>query len=241
MTLAWVELKRSYSGTYLGIFWRPLSATIVGLTLGLVYSIILQQPRGDYIPYVITGLVVWSFTSQLIIEGGKLFYANASQIKEVPLSYFSYIYKYLLRNSISLILSFMPVIIVLTYYGQIADSRFFQTIIGIIIVSINGFWISIVLGIATLHLKDLSELTANFMRLVFFITPVLWTPEMAGAKGEIIVYNPLFYYLDVIRSPLIGHEINGNSYAVTSIISIFGIVLAYFVYNKYRDKISFMV
>ncbi|WP_059021770.1 ABC transporter permease [Vibrio coralliirubri] len=241
LTLAWVELKRSYSGTRLGVFWRPLSATIVGLTLGVVYSIILQQPAGEYVPYVITGLVVWTFISQLIIEGGKIFYANASQIKEVPLSYLSYVYKYLIRNSISLLFSFLPVVIVLTYFGHIFDSRIFQTLFGVFLVSLNGFWVSIILGIATLYLKDLTEFTANFMRLVFFITPVLWTPEMAGAKGAIVIYNPLYYYLDIIRSPLIGHDINTHSYLITSSITVVGIVISYFIYNRSRDKISFLV
>jgi len=241
MTLAWVELKRSYSGTKLGVLWRPLSAIIVGLSLGTVYSIILQQDTGDYIPYVITGLVVWTYISQLITEGGKLFFANAAQIKEMPLSYVSYIYKYLLRNTISLLLSFLPVLILLIYFGKISDTDFIQTLVGILIVILNGFWVSILLGIATLHLRDLTEFVANFMRLVFFITPVLWTPEMAGAKGEIVVFNPLFYFLDVIRSPLIAHEVNHNSYFVTITITVIGMILSYFVYNSNRDKISFMV
>lgn len=241
MNLAWVELKRSYSGTKLGILWRPLSATIVGLSLGMVYSIILQQDRGDYIPYVITGLVVWTYISQLITEGGKLFFANAAQIKEMPLSYISYIYKYLLRNTISLLLSFLPVLVLLLYFGKISDSNLLKTSLGIVIVSLNGFWVSILLGIATLHLKDLTEFVANFMRLVFFITPVLWTPEMAGTKGEIVAFNPLYYFLDVIRSPLIAHEVNHNSYFVTLTITLTGIMLSYLVYNRNRDKISFMV
>lgn len=241
MTLAWVELKRSYSGTKLGVFWRPLSATIVGLSLGIVYSIILQKDIGDYIPYVLTGLVVWTYISQLIIEGGKLFFANSAQIKEMPLSYLSYIFKYLFRNAMSLLLGFIPVILVLMYFGEIFNVSILKTLIGIVILSLNGFWISILLGIATLHIKDLTELTANFMRLVFFITPVLWTSDMAGTKGEIVAYNPLFYFLDIVRSPLIAHDIHHNSYIVTLSITIIGLIISYFVYNIYRDKISFMV
>ncbi|WP_133154655.1 ABC transporter permease, partial [Vibrio splendidus] len=148
---------------------------------------------------------------------------------------------YLIRNSISLLFSFLPVVIVLTYFGHIFDSRIFQTLFGVFLVSLNGFWVSIILGIATLYLKDLTEFTANFMRLVFFITPVLWTPEMAGAKGAIVVYNPLYYYLDIIRSPLIGHDINTHSYLITSSITVVGIVISYFIYNRSRDKISFLV
>ncbi|MGF1872920.1 hypothetical protein, partial [Photobacterium indicum] len=111
----------------------------------------------------------------------------------------------------------------------------------VVILSLNGFWISILLGIATLHIKDLTELTANCMRLVFFITPVLWTSDMAGTKGEIVAYNPLFYFLDIVRSPLIAHDVHHNAYIVTLSITIIGLIISYFIYNIYRDKISFMV
>jgi len=241
MTLAWVELKRSYSGTKLGVFWRPLSATIVGLSLGVVYSIILQKNMEEYIPYVITGLVVWTYISQLIIEGGKIFFANAAQIKEMPISYLSYIFKYLFRNVMSLLFGFIPIILVLIYFGDILNVSILKTLMGIFILSLNGFWISVLLGIATLHIKDLTELTANLIRLVFFITPVLWTPDMAGTKGAIVEFNPLFYFLDIVRSPLISHDIHHNSYIVTLTITAVGLVISYFVYNIYRDKISFMV
>lgn len=241
IALAWVELKRGFSGTKLGVLWRPLSALIVGLSLGNVYTIILKRDPSDYIPYVVAGLVVWSFLSQLITEGGKLFVANGPQIKEMPISYTSYIAKYITRNIISFALSSLAVFVVLIYYNQLKMFNPIMLFLGMLLVILNGFWLSILLGIATIYLRDTTELVANFMRLVFFITPVLWSPDMAGSKGEIVKYNPLFYYLDIIRSPMIGHEVNVMSYPVVAVITIIGLAFSVFVYAKFRDKISFMV
>ncbi|EKF6289094.1 ABC transporter permease [Vibrio cholerae] len=240
-TLAWIELKRGFSGTKLGVLWRPTSALIVGLSLGNVYSIILNKSTSDYIPYVVAGLVVWSLISQLITEGGKLFLANGPQIKEMPISYTSYIAKYLTRNIISFLLSSLAVILVLVYYNQLSRIEPIAFIFGTLMVVINGIWVSILFGIATIYIRDITELISNFMRLVFFITPVLWSPDMASSKGQIVKYNPLYYYLDVIRSPMIGHEVDIYSYYIIATITIVGLIVSVIVYSKYRDKISFMV
>ena len=241
INLAWIEMKRKYNGTKLGIIWQILSTLIIGLCLGYFYSIILSQKPDVYIPYLISGLVVWNIISQYITDGCKVFISNGKQIKEVPINYFSYVCKLLLKNIFIFVFGCISISIVLVYFDKFKDVDPFGVILGLIIVTLNGFWFSILIGMLTLFIRDITELISNVMRLVFFITPVLWVPALAGSRAYLVHLNPLFYFLDVIRSPILGQALNQNTLLITCTIGIIGLVLSFIIYYMNKDKIPYMV
>lgn len=241
VNLAWIEMKRKYNGTFFGVLWQIISTLIIGLCLGSFYSVILKQDYSFYIPYLISGLVVWGLISQSIIDGCKIFIVNSSQIKEVSISYFSYILKQMLKNLLIFGFGFLSIIVVLLYFGRVLYIDFLMIFLGLCIMVLNVFWFTLLLGLLTLFLRDITELVSNFMRLVFFVTPVIWVPELAGSKAYLVDYNPLYYYLDIIRSPILGQELNSLSLLITTLIGVFGLILSFLVFYKNKDKIPYMV
>jgi ABC-type polysaccharide/polyol phosphate export permease len=241
INLAWIEMKRKYNGTKFGFLWQIISTLTIGLCLGSFYSIILKQTPSFYIPYLITGLVVWNLISQFITEGCRVFLIHSRQIKEVPINYFSYVFKLLLKNIFIFGFGLLSTSMVLVYFGKIADINFFMMLFGILIVTINGFWFSILFGMLTLFFRDITEIISNFIRLVFFVTPVLWVPELAGSRAYLVHLNPLFYYLDVIRSPILGQDLNQLTLLITTTLGFLGLIVSFFVYYKNKNKIPYMV
>ena len=63
----------------------------------------------------------------------------------------------------------------------------------------------------------------NLTRLLFFVTPVFWSPEMVpGHKRFIIDFNPFYYFIEVVRSPLLGKAPETQVYVVVLAITAVG-------------------
>jgi ABC-type polysaccharide/polyol phosphate export permease len=83
------------------------------------------------------------------------------------------------------------------------------------------------------------------MGLTFFITPILWMPSMlsgsadpsyaldlsSGLSGRaaVVVFNPFYYFLEIVRAPLLGYAIPvwywGIAIAVTAILMLAALIL----------------
>nr|WP_269135267.1 ABC transporter permease [Vibrio cincinnatiensis] len=240
-TLAVIEIKRRYKGTKLGVLWRCLNVIIVGVCLGYFYSVILKQEFSDYIPYLISGYVTWELIQQMITDGCRIFTNNASQIKEVPLSYISYVFKHILKCIINFSLGLISVIFVLLFFDRLPQLNIVEFIFGVLVLIFAGFGVGVFLGVLVLLIKDMYELINNILRLVFFITPILWMPELAGERAFLVHFNPLYYFVDIVRSPLLGEQINENTIYITFSIASAFLVFSAFLYTRYRSRIPFLV
>ena len=84
-TLGWQDIKQRYRRSILGPFWLTISTGIMVAGIGFLYARIFRQETADYIPYLASGLVVWTFLAGLINEGCQAFIASDQIIKQVRL------------------------------------------------------------------------------------------------------------------------------------------------------------
>ena len=56
----------------------------------------------------------------------------------------------------------------------------------------------------TARFRDLPHGVASMMQVLFFLTPVMFTPEKLAEKGLDFIYryNPLYYLIEIVRYPL---------------------------------------
>lgn len=112
------------------------------------------------------------------------------------------------------------------------------SLIGLILLIINGVWYSIVFGILGVRFRDISEIISAMMGALFFLTPILWMPETAGRGGILgpyLTYNPFYHYMEIVRAPLLGNPIEMFSWIVVLSITVLGIIVA-FIFNRMFSK-----
>ncbi|MEI7669432.1 MAG: hypothetical protein WCJ33_05060, partial [Pseudomonadota bacterium] len=110
------------------------------------------------------------------------------------------------------------------------------------ILLINSFWIVPALGLICARFRDLEMVVRNIMQLAFYATPVFWDFHIIAQKNNFIIdYNPIFYFLEVIRAPLLGEVPPLYYYKVLFFITLFGYGLLLFCYKKMRKYLAFYV
>ena len=74
------------------------------------------------------------------------------------------------------------------------------------------------------------------------MTPVFWNNQQVSSSRRFLIdYNPLFYFIEIIRSPLLGTVPPTSYYVVVLGITVLGYALAYYVHRRMREQLAFCV
>ena len=240
-TLGWHDIRQRYRRSVIGPFWFTLSTAIMVVVLGGLYSQLLHQNIDDYLPYLAVGLIVWQFLASCIIEGTSSLISMAYLIKQIKLPFTIYICREVWRNFIILLHSLPVAIILLVVFGHWPKLSFLLLPLGLLLLALNGVWIGIVLGILCARFRDISPIVANLTQVIFFLTPVMWSPDILKDRAWMVDLNPFHHLIEIVRAPIIGSPIYWQSWAWSIAICVFGLIFAHFLMLRYRNRIAYWI
>ena len=79
------------------------------------------------------------------------------------------------------------------------------------------------------------------MRLMFFVTPILWMPGQNGILAGAARINPMTHYLAIIRDPLLYNQWPETSWWVVLAVNAAGVAAGMIAYASTRRKIAFWI
>lgn len=239
--LAFIEIRLRYRRSLLGPWWITLSMGIFSTAMGFVYSRLFHQDVLSYMPFLISGMVIWSFISSVVIESCDIFKNAQGLIKQTQLPFFTYILKHLLKNVIILGHNFV-VYVVLFFVCQLhLTASIFLLIPGFLLLLFNLLWVSLFLGMVGSRFRDIPPIITSFMQVAFFVSPITWMPELLGETSRILKWNPITYVMDVVRAPLVGQTPQLLSFLVLTILAIVGLLGSFVLFARYRSRIAYWV
>ena len=77
------------------------------------------------------------------------------------------------------------------------------------------------------------------MRIAFFLTPVMWIPEMLGSRAYLALYNPFAYFVELIRAPLLGQAVPALTWMLVLGVTATGWAAAWAVFARYRGRVAY--
>ena len=131
------------------------------------------------------------------------------------------------------------IILIILYFGIIPNILLF--LFGIFLLTINLLWIGALLAILSARFRDMPQIIANLIQISFFLTPIIWQIDMAGRHFYLINFNPIYHFIEIVRSPLINAQINNLSFIFTSISAVIGTLITSYFFGKFYKRISFWV
>jgi ABC-2 type transport system permease protein/lipopolysaccharide transport system permease protein len=239
--LGWNDILQRYRRSLLGPFWLTASTGIMVVSLGLLYSELFKTSVADFLPYLCVGLLVWNFLSSFFTEAGMLFVGSESYIKQVKLPYFVYVLRSVCSKCIIFAHNFVIYFGILFYFDMRPGVVALLFIPGFFVAALNGAFASLFIGMLSARFRDIPQLVNSAVQIVFFVTPIMWKPELLNGRTYIATLNPFFSLIEVVRAPLLGGIPSTKAYiAVLGITLINGLVSwAFFV--RFRSRIAFWV
>jgi ABC-2 type transport system permease protein/lipopolysaccharide transport system permease protein len=239
--MAMQDIKMRYRGSLLGPFWLTISMVIMVAAMGLIYARMFNMEITHYLPFLTVGLVIWNFVSSVIIEGCQTFLSAQNIITQVRIPFSVHAWRTVYRNLIVLAHNMVIIPFVLIIFSVPVAWTVVFIVPAMIILTINGIWVSILLGMISARYRDVPPIVMNFVQVIFFITPIFWPPEALGIWMQALPLNPLFAAVDVVRAPLLGSTPLPYSWIVLLIVTVVGCVSTFSLFAKFRPRIAYWV
>lgn len=239
--LGWQDVRIRYKRSALGPFWLTISMGVMISCIGLVFGGIFGTPMEEFLPFLAVGLIIWSFISSVLNEGGEAFISAEEMIKQLPVPLFIHIWRVIWRNVIVLLHNLVILPVLFIAFGKSVGFTSLASIIGLMLLLLNLSWVALLLGMVCARYRDLPQLVASLMQVLFYLTPVIWMPQMLPDRyaASFLILNPVYHLLEIVRAPLLGHAPDATSWYVAIIMGVVGWAVAFFSYCGCRRKIAY--
>lgn len=240
-TLGWHDIRQRYRRSMLGPFWLTLSMGIMVAGLAYLYGGLFGQNVEGYLPYVATGMIVFSLLSTVAVESSTVFIGSASLILQLRAPLSIYIYQMVWRNLLIFAHNISIYVFVLLFVKIDIGWNILLAFVGLFLVILNGVWIGVTLGGLSARFRDVPPIVSSIMQVAFFLTPIFWIPSTLPDRALFVHLNPFYYLVEIVRMPLLGQTPSLTIWLVAIGMNVVSALAAIFFYARYRNRIAYWV
>jgi len=239
--LGWLDIKQRYVGSLLGPLWITFNMCILLTAFSLIYSRLLHQDLAHYIPYLCSGLLIWTYISAIFIESGDMFCINRIYIHQIRLPFLVYLYRIICRNTIILLHNSVVLLVVIFYFKIHITWNTLLIIPGYFLVTLQLLLISLLIGMLGARFRDIPPILTSFIQVLFFVSPITWIPNLIGENSMLIRANPITYFMDLTRSPLLGIAPALRSWEIIIAMIVCSLIIIIPIFLIKRRQIPFWI
>ncbi len=244
LMLAYHDIKLRYRRSVLGPFWITLSMAITVYSMGYLYGHLFHIELQTYYPYLVTSMLIWTLISTLLNELTDVFMSYEGLIKEIKLPYTLYLHRVIARNFIIFLhnmLVLIPIYIIFHHTTHI-NLNSILALPGLAVLYFNALTYGTVLAIIGSRFRDVSQIIKSLVQVIFFLTPVMWSPMIINeSKRYLVNFNPFYSFLELVRAPLLGTYPTMLNISVCAGITVIGLLLSFKMFVPYRSRIVYWV
>ncbi|CAI8720663.1 ABC transporter permease [Bacillus pseudomycoides] len=203
------QVKSTNNNNYLGLVWEVLNPLIQMSIYWFVFGFGIRGGQGvNGVPFVYwlsAGLVVWFFVQPAMLQASKSIYTRLNMISKMsfPMSVIpsfvimSNLYQHLILIGIVTILFLVT--------GQGISIHYIQLVYYMFATLMLIFSLSLITSTLATIVRDVQMIVQSIMRMLLYLTPILWTPEkLPSFLQKIMQLNPFCYIVDGYRDSLLG-------------------------------------
>jgi teichoic acid transport system permease protein len=209
--LATYEIKGKYQAHYLGAAWQFLSPALQIIVYWFVFGLGIRggNPVGDtpFFIWLLVGLIPWFFISPSIIQGSNSVYSKVALVSKMkfPVSVLPSIV--LVSNLFTFLIMAIFLAIIIAIYGINPGMYIIQLPYYLFALFIFLFAVTLLFSTITTIVRDMQAVLQSSMRMLFYMTPVLWDmSELPPKYLNLVKLNPFYYLIEGFRNTIFGHQ-----------------------------------
>jgi ABC-2 type transport system permease protein len=246
--LAATAVKLRYKRSILGPFWITITTATFIVIISYLYTGFITADFRHYLLNLGLGWIIWHFFADSVLQGAQTFQHGAGVLRGTSIEKFFLVQKTVLTNLIIFGHNLPIALVLLIAAGPRVSGVTLMVIPAFILILLSAVGASTLFGFLCARYRDLYPTLQAIMRVLFFITPILWSPDFMktnSARNSVrrlfVDFNPLAHYVDIWRKPLMGEYPAVSSWAVTLGCTMMILSLAFVAFARYRRKVIFWV
>jgi len=242
------ELKARYRGTLLGYLWSLVNPLLLIAVYTVVFTMVIPARIPSPVPYplfLFAGVLPWLFATGSLLDSAVVLADNGPLLKKVvcppevfpAVSVCSHLVHHLLA---------LPVLVAVMLAFTVAGKTTFPWTIVLLPLPL-ALWVATAGGLAlavaalAVHFRDLKDLLHNLLNLLFFMSPIIYTPELVpeGLLRQIVLANPVTPLVIVYRGVAVEGRVPPAPYwGWAIVVAAVSWALGAFVFSRLRDSIA---
>ena len=233
------EVRGRYRNAALGYAWTVIEPALLASVYWFLFIMLSGNPDEMYAVWVLIGVIVWSCFSKSLNAATNSLTKNMRTIHLVYFPRSIFPVSGVGANIVVTLMSCMVILPIIYIYDMPISIHMIWIPIGVMMAGFMALGLGMMMAPLNCVNRDVEHLVRFITRAGFFVSPVMWTAEMAmerGAWGEAALWNPMVVPITMVRHGLEGKTVDLPIGIVTASIvtCIMFYVIGSVVFSRYE-------
>jgi teichoic acid transport system permease protein len=206
------KLTAQYSQAKLGQVWQVATPLLNAAVYYFIFGLILKASRGmshgAYIPFLVTGVFVFTFTQSSVMAGVRAISGNLGLVRALHFPRASLPISFALQQLQQLLFSMIVVVVVTVGFGSYPGMSWLLVVPALALQFLFNSGLALILARMGAKTPDLAQLMPFVMRTWMYASGVMFSINgMLAGKPDWVIRvmqaNPAAVYMDLVRYALI--------------------------------------
>ncbi|MEU0601747.1 ABC transporter permease [Streptomyces sp. NPDC006393] len=209
---ATAKLTAQYSQAKLGQVWQVATPLLNAAVYYFIFGVLMGTKHGvkDYIPFLVTGVFVWTFTQSSIMAGTRAISGNLGLVRALHFPRAALPISFALQQLQQLLFSMAALVIILFCAGVPVGLSWVLTIPVLFLQFVFNAGISMVMARVGAKTPDMAQLMPFILRTWMYVSGVMFSIDATLRHSNLphvvevlLEANPAAVYIDLMRFALI--------------------------------------
>lgn len=234
------EIRGKYKKSFLGILWSFLNPLLMLMVYAIIFPIILKSPEKNYVMFLMTALIPWTFFTTVVTQGASTIIANGNILKKVYFPREILPISTVTSGLVNFLISCLIIFIFLIFTG-IGFSKYILLLPFVILIEyLFLLGVVFILSSVTVYLRDLEHIIGVVIQALFYGTPIVYSLSTIPANFMwVFRLNPMAYIVQGYRDILYYQtmpDFKGLSFIL--LLSIGLVILGYYIFNRLQKNFA---
>lgn len=206
-TLVARDLKKKYSTSYLGYVWTLLEPTLLIAVYWAIFAHVVRLGVHHYVLFLAVGVLPFNWFRTCVNGGTDALTGNSKLISSINLPREIYPLSLVIVKTIEFLLTIPIILVVAALYGKAPSvSHVWLFFVALFIEFMLNLGLVLLFSAWTTLFNDLERALTSFLRLWFYLSPVLYpTGRVPGVGRQLYELNPLVGIIELQRAVWFPH------------------------------------
>ncbi|MGW1544164.1 ABC transporter permease [Streptomyces sp. NPDC002309] len=207
------KLTAQYSQAKLGQVWQVMTPLLNAAVYYLIFGVLLQTKEGvpDYVPFLVTGVFIWTFSQSSILAGTRAISGNLGLVRALHFPRAALPISFCLQQLQQLLFSMAALAVILLVFGVPVAASWVLAIPALVLQFTFNAGVSMIMARLGAKTPDIAQLMPFVLRTWMYVSGVMWSidhllsrhNDLPGWVGPVLQANPAAVYIDLMRFALI--------------------------------------
>lgn len=216
---ATARLTAQYSQARLGQIWQVMTPLLNAAVYYFVFGVLLGTSRGvpDFIPFLVTGVFIWTFTAQAVGVGARAISGNLGLVRALHFPRAALPIALTIQQLQQVLYSLAALVVILLCFGQYPTSAWALAVPALLLQFMFNAGLALVVARLGSRTPDVAQLVPFITRVWMYLSGVMWSLDRIAGSDRIphwlyllLRSNPAAIYIDLMRFAFIDSFTRSN-------------------------------